>query len=275
MSTPDQADLAVSLSGPPSGIVGVGDITYTATVVNNGPHPADHVVLSADATALYPIMSITTSQGTASQANNIITAQLGSLAVGASATLTFVIHVDTDAQVSVHASAKADESDPDPNNDSAKGLLKVRNGSLIFVVTNTNDSGPGSLRQAILDSEDAQSTVQFPNRIVFDIPESDPGKSPTTGAFIIKPLSDLPALFSTTIIDGYTQPGSSPNTNPIDQADNAVIRIELDGSEGRPAQQRIRHLRDGMRDSRAGDQQLLDEARARHDRESALERIRA
>ena len=142
----------------------MGDITYTATVVNNGPHPADHVVLSADATALYPITSITPSQGTASQANNIITAQLGSLAVGASATVTFVIHVDTDAQVSVHASAKADESDPDPNNDSAKGLLKVRNGSLIFVVTNTNDSGPGSLRQAILDSEDAQSTVQFPNR---------------------------------------------------------------------------------------------------------------
>ena len=94
----------------------------------------------------------------------------------------------------MHASAKADESDPDPNNDSAKGLLKVRNGSLIFVVTNTNDSGPGSLRQAILDSEDAQSTVQFPNKIVFNIPESDPGKSPVTGAFIIKPLSAFAGL---------------------------------------------------------------------------------
>ena len=38
------------------------------------------------------------------------------------------------------------------------------------------------------------------------------------------------------MIDGYTQPGSAPNTNPIDQADNARIRIEIDGSQaGRPA----------------------------------------
>src|SRR5262249_14700935 len=50
VSTPDQADLAVSLAGPPDGIIGVGDITYVATVANNGPHAADHVVLSADAT---------------------------------------------------------------------------------------------------------------------------------------------------------------------------------------------------------------------------------
>src|SRR5262249_34295212 len=50
-----------------------------------------------------------------------------------------------------------------------------------------------------------------------------------------KPLSALPAIFSTTIVDGYSQPGASPNTNPIDQADNAHIRIELDGSkEGLP-----------------------------------------
>ena len=46
----------------------------------------------------------------------------------------------------------------------------------------------------------------------------------------------MPRIFSPTIIDGYTQPGSAANTNPIDQADNAVIRIELDGSQaGRPA----------------------------------------
>ena len=235
VSTPDQADLAVTLDGPSSGITGIGDITYTATVVNNGPHAADHVVLTADATSLFPIISITPSQGTASQANNIVTVQLGSLAVGATATVTFVVHVDTDAQVTVHAAVKADESDPDPNNDTAKARVKVRNGSLVFVVTNTNDSGPGSLRQAILDSEDAQSTVAFPNQIVFDIPESDPGKNPTTGAFVIKPLSALPALFNPAVIDGYTQPGAAPNSNPIDQADNAHIRIELDGSqEGLP-----------------------------------------
>ena len=116
--------------------------------------------------------------------------------------------------------------------------------------------------------------LQFPNQIVFDIPETDPGKNPTTGAFVIKPLSALPAIFNPAVIDGYTQPGASANTNPIDQADNAHIRIELDGSkEGLPNNgfdiyaQHTRH-------PRAGNQQLLDEAPARNDRESALERIR-
>ena len=31
-------------------------------------------------------------------------------------------------------------------------------------------------------------------------------------------------------IDGYTQPGASPNTLPLDQGDNAVLLIEINGS---------------------------------------------
>lgn len=34
------------------------------------------------------------------------------------------------------------------------------------------------------------------------------------------------------LIDGYTQPGSSPNTNPINAANNAVIKIVIDGRDG-------------------------------------------
>ena len=37
------------------------------------------------------------------------------------------------------------------------------------------------------------------------------------------------------MIDGYTQPGSSPNTNPPGLRDNAVILIELSGAIARPA----------------------------------------
>ena len=102
------------------------------------------------------------------------------------------------------------------------------------MVSNTNDSGSGSLRQAITDSEAQGSTLAVPNHIVFAIPETDPGKDPVTGAFVIQPLSPLPPLFSTTVIDGYKQPGSSPNTNAIDQPDNADIRIDINGND-RPA----------------------------------------
>ncbi|HWI29915.1 MAG TPA: right-handed parallel beta-helix repeat-containing protein [Microbacterium sp.] len=68
-----------------------------------------------------------------------------------------------------------------------------------FTVTNTGDSGPGSLRQAILD---AQATPGA-HTITFNIP----GPGPHT----ITPASALPILGtagSTISIDGCTQPGS-------------------------------------------------------------------
>jgi hypothetical protein len=87
-----------------------------------------------------------------------------------------------------------------------------------FVVTNTNDSGPGSLRQAILYANLSNSAP--PDTIDFDIPG--------TGPFVISPLSVLPTIAHPTIIDGYSQPGASPNTLQI--GDNAVILIQIDGS---------------------------------------------
>ncbi|MFI5461494.1 MAG: beta strand repeat-containing protein, partial [Isosphaerales bacterium] len=65
-----------------------------------------------------------------------------------------------------------------------------------FLVSNTGDSGPGSLRQAILDSNNA---VGAPNTIDFDISG--------TGVQMILPLSSLPAIANPVLIDGTSQPG--------------------------------------------------------------------
>jgi hypothetical protein len=70
----------------------------------------------------------------------------------------------------------------------------------IYVVTNTNDSGTGSLRDAITDAN-ANPGI---DSIVFAIPG--------TGAQVITPLSDLPAITDPLIVSGYTQPGSAPAT---------------------------------------------------------------
>ena len=236
VTTPDTSDLSVALDGPAFSVSFTG-LTYTATITNNGPHAADHVIFTGDVTALASITSTAASQGTASRSGNVITANLGTIAVGQSATVTFVVDSpSSDLSITVDGSVAADERDPDHSNDKPTLRTKVGEGAITFVVTNTNGSGPGSLRQAITDSEAQQSTVDTPNHIVFDIPESDPNKDPITGAFVISPLSALPAIFTPTILDGYTQPGASANSNPIDQPDNARIRIELDGSQaGRPA----------------------------------------
>jgi hypothetical protein len=83
-----------------------------------------------------------------------------------------------------------------------------------FVVTSTNDSGAGSLRQAILS---ANLTTNFPHVIQFGIS----GNGPHT----LRPLTPLPLVTDPVLIDGYSQPGASPNT--LAKGNNAVIQILL------------------------------------------------
>ena len=85
-----------------------------------------------------------------------------------------------------------------------------------FTVTNTNDSGAGSLRQAILDAN-ANAGL---DTIAFNIPGA--------GVHTITPATPLDTITDPVTIDGYTQPGSSVNTDPF--ATNALLMIELDGS---------------------------------------------
>jgi hypothetical protein len=87
-----------------------------------------------------------------------------------------------------------------------------------FTVTNTNDSGTGSLRQAIIDANANPGT----DTITFNIPG--------TGPHTIQPLSALPTITDSVTIDGYTQTGASPNTNPQGMGLNTVLMIELDGT---------------------------------------------
>ncbi len=90
----------------------------------------------------------------------------------------------------------------------------------LLTVSNTADSGAGSLRQAILD---ANANPDF-NFIYFNIPGGCPQ--------VIAPTSaDLPALTHGVLIDGFTQPGSASNTRTA--GDNATRCIVLAGGNGR------------------------------------------
>jgi Concanavalin A-like lectin/glucanases superfamily/PKD domain/Matrixin len=64
-----------------------------------------------------------------------------------------------------------------------------------FTVTNTSDSGAGSLRQALLNANVASDL----NTIRFNIPG--------TGVQTIQPLSALPSVSSPVVLDATTQPG--------------------------------------------------------------------
>jgi len=78
-----------------------------------------------------------------------------------------------------------------------------------FTVTGTGDSGPGTLRQAILDADAAPA----PTRIVFQIP---PPPGPVVSPVVeLDPTSELPPLGPGVVIDGTTQAGYSPSTGPV------------------------------------------------------------
>jgi hypothetical protein len=110
----------------------------------------------------------------------------------------------------------ATATDP-AGNTSEFSRVSVTLAGISFTVVNTADAGPGSLRQAILNA----NAVAGLDTIDFAIPG--------TGPFTIKPASALPTINGSVVIDGYTQPGSSPNTNGPSLGDNAVILVTIDG----------------------------------------------
>ena len=81
-----------------------------------------------------------------------------------------------------------------------------------LTATSTNDSGPGTLRQALLDANDSPA----PNLIAFNFPDSGP--------HTINLLSALPALADEIFIDGWSQPGFT-----------GIPTIELNGAGISPA----------------------------------------
>ena len=87
----------------------------------------------------------------------------------------------------------------------------------VLTVTNTSDSGIGSLRQALID---ANAAPDF-NRIRFAI-------GSTCGPRVITLASLLPTIQHPVAIDGYTQPGASRNTAVL--GNNAVLCVALNGA---------------------------------------------
>jgi hypothetical protein len=94
-----------------------------------------------------------------------------------------------------------------------------------FTVNNTSDALGGSFRAAII----AINAVPTPgpHTIAFNIPASDGNCAPATGVCTISLLSGLPLVTKVVVIDGYTQPGATANTNPPNLGTNASLRLEI------------------------------------------------
>src|SRR5215218_6006434 len=99
--------------------------------------------------------------------------------------------------------------------------------NLSNAVCDVNPTASGNqctLRAAIQQANDNNNPTEV-DRINFNI--SGPG------VHTISPRSPLPVITEPVIINGYSQPGASPNTLAV--GDNAVLKIKLDGANIRDA----------------------------------------
>ena len=104
---------------------------------------------------------------------------------------------------------------------------KVSTPTAKIIVDKTDDSGLGSLRQAIIDANGNPGS----DTIAFAIPKTDAGFDSVVGVWTIQPASVLPAIFDEgLVIDGRTQAEFvGDDTNPLGP------EIELDGTNAGPS----------------------------------------
>src|SRR5437870_13857036 len=98
-------------------------------------------------------------------------------------------------------------------------ILEDRSAPAVFTVINTASAGAGTLRDAITQANNTAGAdvINF--------------NSQAAGVQTIALTLGLPTITEQVTIDGYSQPGSSANTLPLNQGDNAVLLIELNGSK--------------------------------------------
>ena len=117
------ADLAITQFTAAPKTVQIGDdLTYTIVVINNGPYPATAVKVTSPlgAGASYVTGSGTaTPSGAVNLQGSSVVASLGTLAPGASATVTFMVVPSLIATLTGTASVTSNEVDTDTSNNSA------------------------------------------------------------------------------------------------------------------------------------------------------------
>ena len=127
--------------------------------------------------------------------------------------------------------------DADPNGATDAGEAYVVFGRLIEFTVNSiaDDSDATPLGDGTVDVDLATPGYQITLRAAIEEANALSGTQviafdiPGDGPHAIQPTSALPTITDTIVIDGYTQPGATPNSLAI--GSNAVLQIELDGSQ--------------------------------------------
>jgi uncharacterized repeat protein (TIGR01451 family) len=138
------SDLRLDLTASASTVRPGQQLTYSVSVMNDGPAVVTGVVMTNELPAGMDYVSAVSSRGTISESGGVVTCNLGVLTNTASATITITVNAVTEGIWTDSAGVAAVESDPFPSNNSwFVTTTVVSDQSRTLQITNT--PGPGSV----------------------------------------------------------------------------------------------------------------------------------
>lgn len=112
------SDMSITKSTSPDPPVIHNPLTYTLEATNNGPDPANGVTVVDVLPPGVTFVSATTSQGSIEFEGGIVSAELGNMNAGATATVSIVVVPTELGSITNTATVEALQPDPDPSNNS-------------------------------------------------------------------------------------------------------------------------------------------------------------
>lgn len=211
-----QADLELIKQDNPDPVTVSGNVDYVLRVRNLGPSRATNVVVTDTLPASVVYVSGTASQGSCAQAAAVITCNLGSLASGASATITIRVRADSVGSLSNSASVTGTESDPNAANNSS---------------TITTTVAPSAdLQVTMVDSADP---VTAGTNFTYTLTVTNRGPSNATGVTVTDTLPAGMTLASSTASQGACSTAGATVTCSLGAiAANASATMTLSVSVG-------------------------------------------
>ena len=210
------ADVAVTIAGAPNPVVETQNLTYTASVTNNGPSSASNVLLTDSLPAALTLVSATASQGSCSGTVNVVCA-LGTLAKGASATATIVVKPSGAGTISDIASVSATEADLAPANNSATATTLVK-AAADLSITLSDSPDP------VIEHQNLTYTISVTNR----------GPSSATGVAVTDVLPAGVTFGSATASQGSCSGTSLVTCSIGTLAKNAIATVTIVVSASAP-----------------------------------------
>jgi uncharacterized repeat protein (TIGR01451 family) len=120
------ADISISETAIPNPVTAGSNLTYTITVVNNGPDYAIDVILSDTLPLGASFVSASSSQGTCTQASDTVTCEIGGVAKGATVTVSIIVTApNIEGTITNAASVSSISNDPDNTNNNGNTTVNI------------------------------------------------------------------------------------------------------------------------------------------------------